>query len=52
MAVRWATRPDQQTIVGTLGDLAARIEQVAMKPPATIVIGEGKEHVMMHAALD
>ena len=22
MAVRWATRPDQQTIAGTLGDLA------------------------------
>lgn len=40
MAVRWATRPDQQTIVGTLGDLAARIEHGAMKPPATIVIGE------------
>jgi uroporphyrinogen III methyltransferase/synthase len=40
MAVRWATRPDQQTIVGTLGDLANRIETAAMKPPATIVIGE------------
>lgn len=40
MAVRWATRPDQQTIVGTLADLAARIEAVGMKPPATIVIGE------------
>ncbi len=40
MAVRWATRPDQQTIVGTLGDLATRIEAAGMKPPATIVIGE------------
>ncbi len=40
MAVRWATRPDQQTIVGTLGDLAARIDEAGMKPPATIVIGE------------
>jgi len=40
MAVRWATRPDQQTIVGTLGDLAGRIERAGMKPPATIVIGE------------
>ena len=38
MAVRWATRPDQQTIVGTLGNLAAKLG--AMKPPATIVIGE------------
>lgn len=40
MAVRWATRPDQVTIVGTLADLAARIEAAGMKPPATIVIGE------------
>lgn len=40
MAVRWATRPDQQTITGTLEDLAARIERAGLKPPATIVIGE------------
>jgi uroporphyrinogen III methyltransferase/synthase len=40
MAVRWATRPDQQTITGTLADLAARIEQAEMRPPATIMIGE------------
>ena len=38
MAVRWATRPDQQTIVGTLGDLSEKLG--VMKPPATIVIGE------------
>ena len=40
MAVRWATRPDQQTIVGTLTTLPKLLEQAAMKPPATIVIGE------------
>jgi len=40
MAVRWATRPDQQTIVGTLGDLPQRLHDAAMKPPATIVIGQ------------
>ncbi len=40
MAVRWATRPDQETIVGTLENLAQRICDAAMKPPATIVIGE------------
>jgi uroporphyrinogen III methyltransferase/synthase len=40
MAVRWATRPHQQCIVGTLGDLAGRIERAGMKPPATILIGE------------
>src|SRR5712691_1256175 len=39
MAVRWATRPDQQTITGTLEDLPQRIEDAGMKPPATIVIG-------------
>lgn len=40
MAVRWATRPDQQTIAGTLADLPARVAEAGMKPPATIVIGE------------
>jgi uroporphyrinogen III methyltransferase/synthase len=37
MAVRWATRPDQTTVTGTLADLADKVAQ--MKPPATIVIG-------------
>jgi uroporphyrinogen III methyltransferase / synthase len=40
MVVRWATRPDQQTIAGTLHDLPGRIEQAGLRPPATIVIGE------------
>jgi len=40
MAVRWATRPDQQTVVGTLADLAERIAQAGLKPTATIVIGQ------------
>ena len=38
MAVRWATRPDQQTIVGTLSSLPSML--AGMKPPATIVVGE------------
>ena len=38
MAVRWATRPDQQTIVGTLASLPSML--AGMKPPATIVVGE------------
>src|SRR5664280_1249125 len=38
MAVRWATRPDQQTIVGTLATLPGML--VGMKPPATIIVGE------------
>ena len=40
MAVRWATRPDQETIVGTLETLPQRLNDAGMKPPATIVIGE------------
>jgi uroporphyrinogen III methyltransferase/synthase len=38
MAVRWATRPDQQTIVGTLATLPGMLG--GMKPPATIIVGE------------
>jgi uroporphyrinogen III methyltransferase/synthase len=40
MAVRWATRPDQETITGTLATLPGKIAAQGMKPPATIVIGE------------
>jgi uroporphyrinogen III methyltransferase / synthase len=40
MAVRWATRPDQETIVGTLATLPGLIVQRGMKPPATIILGE------------
>lgn len=39
-AVRWATRPDQQTIVGTLADLAEKIRDAGMKPPALVIVGE------------
>jgi uroporphyrinogen III methyltransferase/synthase len=40
MAVRWATRPDQETLVGTLASLPSLIAQKGLRPPATIVIGE------------
>jgi uroporphyrinogen III methyltransferase/synthase len=40
MAVRWATRPDQETLVGTLSTLPGLVAERGMKPPATIVIGE------------
>jgi uroporphyrinogen III methyltransferase/synthase len=40
MVVRWGTRPDQQTITGTLATLPALIHEHDLKPPATIVIGE------------
>jgi uroporphyrinogen III methyltransferase/synthase len=38
--VRWATRPDQETLVGTLASLPDLIEERGMKPPATIIVGE------------
>ncbi len=40
MAVRWATRSTQSTIVGTLATLPGLVEHAKMKPPATIVVGE------------
>ncbi|MGO9228396.1 MAG: uroporphyrinogen-III C-methyltransferase [Bryobacteraceae bacterium] len=40
MAVRWATRPDQETVTGTLATLPGLIAVRGMKPPATIVVGE------------
>ncbi|MFN7998190.1 MAG: uroporphyrinogen-III C-methyltransferase [Bryobacteraceae bacterium] len=40
MAVRWGTRPDQQTLVGTLATLPELIHEHDLKPPATVVIGE------------
>jgi uroporphyrinogen III methyltransferase/synthase len=40
MAVRWGTRPDQETITGTLASLPESICRQGMKPPATIIIGE------------
>ena len=40
MAVRWATRPDQETVTGTLETLPGLIAARGMKPPTTIVVGE------------
>src|SRR5438445_6340483 len=40
MAVRWATRPDQRTVAGTLGTLPELIEPSGPKPPATNIVGE------------
>ena len=47
MAVRWATRPDQETAIGTLATLPALT--AGMKPPATIIVGEV---VRLHEKLD
>jgi uroporphyrinogen III methyltransferase/synthase len=40
MAVRWATRPDQEALVGTLETLPQIVAERKLRPPATIVIGE------------
>ncbi|MDQ6663610.1 MAG: uroporphyrinogen-III C-methyltransferase [Acidobacteriota bacterium] len=40
IAVRWGTRPDQEAITGTLAGLPRRIHELALKPPATIIVGE------------
>jgi uroporphyrinogen III methyltransferase/synthase len=39
LAVRWATRPDQQTLAGPLADLPRRVVEAGMTPPVTILIG-------------
>lgn len=38
--VRWGTRAEQETLVGTLADIAERVERADFKPPAVIVVGE------------
>ncbi len=38
--VRWATTPKQQTLTGTLGDIAAAVRGTGFKPPALIFVGE------------
>jgi len=40
LVVRWASRPDQKTLTGTLADLADKIEAAGLKPPATFIVGE------------
>ena len=40
IAVRWGTRPDQETVTGTLATLPRQIQQHGLKPPATIIVGE------------
>ncbi|MDB5320328.1 MAG: cobA [Phycisphaerales bacterium] len=39
-AIRWGTRPQQQTVVGTVGTLADRVREVGLKPPALTIIGQ------------
>jgi uroporphyrinogen III methyltransferase/synthase len=40
IVVRWGTRPDQETVSGTLASIADQIDNAQLKPPATVIIGE------------
>lgn len=39
-AIRWGTKADQQTIVGTLADIVEKTEAAQLEPPTVIVVGE------------
>ena len=38
--IRWGTRPDQRTIVGTLRNIAEFVKEKHIRPPAVMVVGE------------
>lgn len=38
--VRWGTRPEQQTLVGTLGDIGKKAASEGFSNPAVIIVGE------------
>lgn len=38
--VRWATTPRQQTLTGTLGDIAEKVTATGFKAPAVCIIGD------------
>jgi uroporphyrinogen III methyltransferase/synthase len=38
--VRWGTTSAQETVTGTLGDIAARAARARLEPPVVIVIGD------------
>jgi len=37
--IRWGARPDQETVVGTLGTIAQMVEERHLRPPAVMVVG-------------
>jgi uroporphyrinogen III methyltransferase/synthase len=39
-AIRWGSRADQRTIVGTLRDIVKKAEEARFEPPTVIVVGE------------
>jgi uroporphyrinogen III methyltransferase/synthase len=38
--VRWGSVPEQRTVTGTLEDIADRVAEAGLKPPAITVVGE------------
>ncbi len=38
--IRWGTTPGQQTVTGTLDDIAERVKKAGLKAPAIIVVGD------------
>ncbi|MDO8785517.1 MAG: uroporphyrinogen-III C-methyltransferase [Syntrophales bacterium] len=38
--IHWGTQPDQEVLIGTLGDIAERARQVGFKAPAITVVGD------------
>ncbi|MHB0998752.1 MAG: uroporphyrinogen-III C-methyltransferase [Armatimonadota bacterium] len=38
--VKWGTRPEQETIIGTLDDIVEKVEQTGFTSPAVIIVGD------------
>ena len=38
--VRWGTKPEQRTVTGTLENIAERVAEAGLKPPAITVVGD------------
>ena len=39
-AIRWGTKTEQRTIIGTLRDIVAKTAEAGLEPPTVIVVGE------------
>ena len=39
-AVRWGTRAEQRSVIGTLHDIVDKVEKAKLEPPTVIVVGE------------
>jgi uroporphyrinogen III methyltransferase/synthase len=38
--IRWGTTPDQRAVTGTLRDIAQKVDEASLKPPAIMVVGD------------